>query len=137
MSKFRIAALREIISKGNVGDQHELLAALVKRGIEATQSSVSRDLKRIGAIKIDGVYQIPAMTAGVTDADFVSATVSSGDLIVVKTGPGGASRMGYVIDKAKLPGIAGTIAGEDTVFVAVQKDAKAAKIISQIQQLLL
>ncbi|MGE0172645.1 MAG: arginine repressor [Oligoflexales bacterium] len=136
MSKFRIAALRDIIKTGAIGDQQELLESLLKRGIEATQSSVSRDLKRIGAVKIDGAYQIPAVTVGVTDADFVSAKVSSGELVVVKTGPGGASRMGYFIDKAKLPGITGTIAGEDTVFVAIDKAAKAAKIISQIQQLL-
>ncbi len=127
-SRRRLSALRELLGKGESSTQEELAEALHKRNFQVTQSTISRDLRRLGATKaVDSsgrtVYRLPQ--------DPVSPPVSpsglkgllldikhNGSIIVLHTSPGSASLVARHIDTVKPHGIIGTLAGDDTVFVA-------------------
>jgi len=113
--KERIDALRAIISAREIHKQEELVAALQAAGFSVTQSSVSRDLAEIGAHKRGGIYSIerdPTLSAVLT------ASPAGPHLLVIKTLIGAAQRVAYTIDAAGLPEIVGTVAGDDTIFIA-------------------
>lgn len=113
--KERIDALRTIISAREVHKQEELVAALQAAGFSVTQSSVSRDLTEIGAQKINGVYSIDRDP---TLAAILGASAAGPHLLVLKTLIGAAQRVAYTIDAAGRPEIVGTVAGDDTIFIA-------------------
>ncbi|WP_309611515.1 hypothetical protein [Sphingomonas sp.] len=114
-----------------VGSQDELVARLGLAGIVATQATVSRDLDELGAVKLkrDGAirYALPEeIDAGAAAArldrllaEYVTAIVAAGTLLVLRTPPGSANLVANAIDMAALPEIAGTIAGDDTIFLAL------------------
>jgi len=114
-----------------VGSQDELVARLGEAGIAATQATVSRDLDEIGAIRLrqDGAVHYalpdtiaPGLAASRLDrllAEFVLSIVAAGNLIVLRTPPGSANLVANAIDHADLPEVAGTIAGDDTIFLAL------------------
>jgi transcriptional regulator of arginine metabolism len=120
----RQRAIRDLLRRGAVRSQEELVARLGRRGIAATQSSVSRDLRELGAIKLRGRYRMPAPPAAASDllleaAHFVRGLRPAGPhLTVVLTTVGAAQTVGLAIDRAGWPEVAGTVAGDDTVFVA-------------------
>lgn len=126
----RREALREILRQGGAADHETLVDALAGRGFEVTQSSVSRDLRALGAAKAEGRWVLAeaigggdwgsgsAPTSLVTDA--VREVLPAGsNLLVIRTAPAQAGAVGMSIDRARWPGVAGTVAGDDTVFVAV------------------
>jgi transcriptional regulator of arginine metabolism len=113
-----------------IGSQEELVACLDLAGVPATQATVSRDLDELGAVRVrrDGVmhYRLPEQLesgdAGKVDrllAEWVTDIVEAGNLVVLKTPPGSANLVANAIDAARLEGVAGTIAGDDTIFVAL------------------
>lgn len=117
-----------------VGSQEELVAQLATAGIAATQATVSRDLDELGAVKQrrDGAIRYAltersqAAASGATAAaldrllaDWVTEIAEAEALIVLKTPPGSANLVANAIDAAALDGIAGTIAGDDTIFIAL------------------
>lgn len=116
---------------GRVGSQEELVARLALAGIAATQATVSRDLDELGAFKLkrDGAIRYllpeqvdPGHAAAKLDrllAEWVTAIIPAGDLLVLKTPPGSANLVANALDSAALPDVAGTIAGDDTIFVAI------------------
>ena len=113
--------LRKLLVQGRFRTQSELVKALSTAGYKVTQSSVSRELKNQGVDKVGGRYVLP-VNGGLSEAiELHSACYASGHLLVLKTHPAGAPLLAQAIDGAKLPGIAGTIAGDDTVFVATEK----------------
>lgn len=94
-------------------DSHEvLLEALKKAGVESTQATLSRDLNRLGVSKIHGTYQLPGTNSS------VQITPAGPHLLVIKTLPGRASALAAEIDALVLEGLAGTLAGDDTIFIA-------------------
>ena len=123
-----------------VGSQEELVARLGLAGIAATQATVSRDLDELGAVKLrrDGSIRYvmpgqasPAQIAAKLDrllAEWVDAIIPAGNLLVLKTPPGSANLVANALDGAGIADIAGTIAGDDTIFVALADgtDAQAA-----------
>ena len=123
-----------------VGSQEEVVARLALAGIAATQATVSRDLDELGAIKLrrDGSIRYvmpdqatPGHAAAKLDrllAEWVDAIVPAGNLLVLKTPPGSANLVANALDGAGIEDIAGTIAGDDTIFVALADgtDAHAA-----------
>lgn len=115
--------IREILGARDVTSQHELVAALEEHGITATQSLVSRDLRALRVVKEGGVYRPRhAPDAGALDdvVELIHEVRTAGDaLIVALTATGAASRVGLMIDRAEHPDVVGTIAGDDTVFLAV------------------
>lgn len=123
----RLEVIRELLEGGRIASQEALVRRLARRGFEATQSSVSRDLRDLRAVKIDGVYalekRVPRAPAGtreaLRDAGLRGAAAAGGNLLVLHTDPGAASRVALALDSARWPEVIGTVAGDDTVFVAV------------------
>jgi len=114
--------LISIITTHRVTTQTELAERLARAGVVATQSSVSRDLEELGIVKRDGRYAVPQASSG---ARGLLSLEAAGDvLLVAKCEAGMASAVAVEIDRVAMPEIVGTLAGEDTVFIAVA-DRKA------------
>ncbi len=132
--------IAEWLRTHRVGSQEEVVARLALAGLTATQATVSRDLDELGAVKVrrEGNirYIIPDTAAPIHAAarldrliaEWVEAIVPTGNLLVVRTPPGSANLLASALDAAGLADIAGTIAGDDTIFVALAEgvDARAA-----------
>jgi len=116
-----------LIQAKPVGTQEDLRALLERSGVPATQSSVSRDLEELGVVKHHGHYTLPR-TNGAAARGLVSLDQAGESLVIARTIPGLASAVAVEIDAAAIPEIVGTIAGEDTIFIAVGA-AKAKKAI--------
>lgn len=117
----RRALVRSALLEARVRTQAELVAHLEAHGHPVTQSCVSRDLRDIGARKIGGHYRIaPDRRPGLPGlAGLVESYVRAGPhLVVVRTLPGGAQRVAHAIDTESWPEAAGSVAGDDTIFVA-------------------
>ena len=117
-------AIRDLLSQGAVGTQQDLVAELSSRGLAVTQSSVSRDLKDLGAIKTGKGYELPNTNRDgerelAAVANLIRDTKTAGpNLLVVKTAIGAAQRVALAFDRSGWPEIVGNIGGDDTVFVA-------------------
>ena len=136
----RRSAIRELLAQGPAETQASLVSALQGRGFVATQSSVSRDLREIGAIKTTQGYELPT-TNGVADdhvasvANLLRTTTPAGpNLLVIHTAVGAAQRVGLALDRCDWPGIVGTIAGDDTVFIATDSAAAQKNLITRIER---
>jgi transcriptional regulator of arginine metabolism len=120
----RHRAILALLRRKPVHRQEELVAKLAERGFEVTQSSVSRDLRQLGVAKVGGRYVAPAPKQGSPDplaevAPALRAAKPAGPhLTVVLTRVGAAQSVGIALDRAAWPEIVGTVAGDDTVFVA-------------------
>jgi len=110
-----------------VGTQEDLRTLLESTGVPATQSSVSRDLEELGVVKHHGHYTLPR-TNGAAVRGLLSLDQAGDSLVIARTVPGLASAVAVEIDAAAIPQIVGTIAGEDTIFIAV-RDAKAQRAV--------
>src|ERR1044072_295082 len=113
----------DLIRAKPVGTQEDLRALLERTGVPATQSSVSRDLEELGGVKQHGQYTLPRSDGGAARG-LLSLAHAGDSLIIARTVPGHASPVAVEIDAAAMPEVVGTIAGEDTIFIAV-RDAKA------------
>lgn len=130
----RQQTLLDLISVKNIGTQEELTDNLSEKGFSSTQSSVSRDLDELGIIKINGFYSLP-QSASKEISGLYNLEAAGESLIVAKCESGLASAVCVRIDRAKIAEIIGTIAGDDTIFVAV-KDYKAQKkVLKTIREL--
>ena len=120
----RRSAIRALLGRGPIPTQQLLVAELARRGFAATQSSVSRDLREIGAIKTAQGYELEAEHVGdkpelTAIGEFVRAILPAGPhLLVLRTAVGAAQRVALALDRAAWPEIVGNIGGDDTVFVA-------------------
>lgn len=110
-----------------IGTQEDLRAMLERTGVSATQSSVSRDLEELGVVKHHGHYTLPR-TNGTAVRGLLSLDHAGDSLVIARTVPGLASAVAVEIDAAAIPDIVGTIAGEDTIFIAV-RDAKSLRSV--------
>jgi len=131
---------------GRVGSQEELVARLGLAGIAATQATVSRDLDELGAFKLKREGEIryllpeqvdPSHAAAKLDrllAEWVSEIIPAGHLLVLKTPPGSANLVANALDSAALAEVAGTIAGDDTIFVALAEGTNPAAMASMIER---
>lgn len=132
MKMTRHAKIKEIIDKNKIETQEDLAAALRSEGIEVTQATVSRDIKELMLVKVPDAnghyhYAYPKehnmlLTPGRLERTFQDSIVSvksTDNMVVVRTLPGTAQAVAYAIDYMKWPEILGTIAGDDTVFIAV------------------
>ncbi|WP_141731771.1 arginine repressor [Oligoflexus tunisiensis] len=129
----RLSIIADVIRNNKVSNQHDLKEHLKGRGFDTTQSSISRDLKKLGVVKVEGFYKTPSIAPGESSkVDRLDATTAGDNLIILKTGPGNANRAGVVIDRANIPGILGTIAGDDTIFVAVANRQQQAKVLRRV-----
>jgi len=116
-----------LIQAKPVGTQEDLRALLEHAGVPATQSSVSRDLEELGVVKHHGHYTLPR-TNGAAARGLLSLDHAGDSLVIARTVPGLASAVAVEIDAAAIAEVVGTIAGEDTIFIAV-RDAKGRKVV--------
>jgi transcriptional regulator of arginine metabolism len=112
-----------LIRARRIGTQDELTTHLERAGVVATQSSISRDLVELGVVKHHGHYTLPRSTNGAARG-LLSLDTAGEALIVAKCDSGMASAVAVEIDRATISEIVGTLAGEDTIFIAVT-DRKA------------
>jgi transcriptional regulator of arginine metabolism len=130
----RQKVIADIIRREAVGSQEDVTARLAGHGLSVTQATVSRDLDQMGAVKVKrgGVlrYSLPD-EIGDSDwaaarlqrimSDWVQSIEAAGNMIVMKTPPGSAHLVGLALDQARLPEIAGTVCGDDTIFLVVRE----------------
>ena len=135
----RRAAIRDLLVTGPAETQGSLVSALEELGFVATQSSVSRDLKEIGAVKTARGYELPAandpgdsQVAAVAEL-LRSLTPAGSNLLVIRTAIGAAQRVGLALDRCGWPGMVGTIAGDDTVFIATESAHAQKNLITRIE----
>ena len=119
-----------------VSNQTQLVELLATEGIEATQTTVSRDLEELGALKVrlpggEGAYALPELpNQQIAPGDhlrrvlgeWVVEVAYSGNLVVLRTPPGSAHVVGSALDRSGLDAIVGTVAGDDTVLVVVDEE---------------
>ena len=117
-----------------IGTQEALRAHLENSGVSATQSSVSRDLEELGVVKHHGRYALP-QTNGDSNRGLLGIDVAGDVLIVAKCLPGRASAVAVEIDDAAMPQIVGTLAGEDTIFIAVRDQKSQRAVMKKIWEL--
>jgi transcriptional regulator of arginine metabolism len=135
----RQRAIADLLRAEPVASQEEVTERLSALGFAVTQATVSRDLDQLGAAKVKSGgtfrYMLPeaigdpdwaAGRLGRILADWVRSIEPAGNLLVLKTPPGSAHVVAHAIDQARLDEVAGTIAGDDTLFVAIRGAALAA-----------
>ena len=132
----------ELISTRAIHTQEDLAEALSAAGWEVTQSSVSRDIAALRLVKVDGAYRRPPRGASTQDpderrvAESVLSSEPAGDaLIVLHTPPGDANRVGVALDRLAWPDVVGTIAGDDTIFLAVRDNAAQRRVLREVRKL--
>ena len=139
MKMTRHAKIKEIIDKNKVETQEDLATALRAEGIEVTQATVSRDIKELMLVKVPDAngqyhYAYPKehnmlLTPGRLERTFQDSIIGirvSQCMVVIRTLPGTAQAVAYAVDYMKWEEVLGTIAGDDTVFVALE-DAEGVK----------
>ncbi|HEY7637802.1 MAG TPA: hypothetical protein VH763_19820 [Gemmatimonadales bacterium] len=134
----------ELISTRAVRTQEELAEALAAEGWDVTQSSVSRDIAALRLIKVDGAYRRPAIVATPVNpderriADGVLSVDAAGDaLVVLHTPPGEANRVAVAIDRLAWHDVIGTLAGDDTIFLAVKDPAAQRRVLGDVRKLVM
>jgi len=135
-------AISRILRHTAVGRQAELVDLLRAEGFEATQSSVSRDLRELGVVKGADRYLLPAVEDALTPSHFedVKAFVkgwkaAGPNLTVLRTTSGAAQSVAIALDKARWPDVVGTIAGDDTIFIATPGARTQRRLHSQLQSI--
>jgi transcriptional regulator of arginine metabolism len=132
-----------------VGSQSQLVELLFAEGIEATQTTVSRDLEELGALKVrlpggDTAYALPELpTQQIAPGDHLRRVLGewavevaqSGNLVVLRTPPGCAHVVGSALDRSGLDGVLGTVAGDDTVLVVVAERHGGRKLADHLAAL--
>jgi transcriptional regulator of arginine metabolism len=132
----------ELISIRPVRTQEELADALTGLGWDVTQSSVSRDIAALRLVKVDGAYRRPPPRAPRSDPDErrvgegVLTMETAGDaLVVLHTPPGEANHVAVALDRLAWPEVIGTIAGDDTIFLAVRDSTAQRRVLREVRKL--
>ncbi|MBL9008652.1 MAG: hypothetical protein JNJ46_30615 [Myxococcales bacterium] len=159
----RLRKLLELISTRSLHTQEEVAAALESAGFQVTQSSVSRDIAALRLVKDSGVYRRAGLSTvsaqagsakGSSDASdpeagdvgrgmpdelrpltesVLSCATAGPCLIVLHTPPGEAGRAALSIDRSAWPGVVGTIAGDDTIFIAVRDERAQRHVVATLR----
>ncbi len=140
-----IIAVQELLQKKSVGTQEEIKAALQKQGFVVNQVKVSRVLHKIGAIKMNEgekvVYRLPAELVSITPNDSLKQLIlnisHNESLIIIQTAPGCAQFVARFLDQAKEIGVLGTVAGDDTLFIAPENIKQIENVHRKVYKLLL
>lgn len=147
----RQARIVALLSSCEVRSQGELASLLADEGIDVTQATLSRDLEELGAVKLRGadggagVYIVPedgSPVRGVSGGtermsrllgELLVSTDASGNMAVLRTPPGAAHYLASAIDRAALPEVVGTIAGDDTIFVISREPMTGAELAAMFE----
>lgn len=141
--------IRKFVDQDLVRSQAELIDRLASQGHPVTQATVSRDLDAMGAVKVrdeQGLrYRIPDDDRFGPDdrgrglrralTEFVETIAASGNLIVLRTPPGAAHLVASAIDGARLDGVLGTVAGDDTLLMVVDEAMGSAQLVVKLEEI--
>jgi transcriptional regulator of arginine metabolism len=145
MKARRQAVLLEIVDREALHSQELLRRRLHQRGFEATQATISRDIKDLGLVKRagDGAYQRPGIEAPNPEtalaaleratAEFLRRVERVQQLVVIRTGVGQAQPLAIALDRAQLPETVGTIAGDDTILVIARGARGASALVKRLK----
>ena len=139
--------ISKLLEAQPVTSQAQLVALLAEQGVDATQTTVSRDLDDLGAIKVrlpggDSAYALPELPRQQIAPDdhlrrvlgeWVVEVAHSGYLVVLRTPPGSAHVVGSALDRSALEGIVGTVAGDDTVLVVASEEFGGARMAARLR----
>ena len=137
--------MTRLVTTETIQSQAQLRRLLTHTGHDVTQATISRDLEAIGATKVrDGGVsryrkqdpdEVRRSRSSLTSAvnEFVESVTATGPLVVLHVPPGAAHLVAGKIDAAGMPGVLGTVAGVDTVFVAVDESVGAAEVAADIE----
>ena len=123
----RHRAILALVNRGAVHTQQEIAEGLARRGLRATQATISRDIQELGLVRSGAGYRIAAALV----RELVLSVELVSQVAVIKTPPGTANLVARRIDEAGLPGIAGTVAGDDTI-IAVLRQRGAARALKEL-----
>lgn len=149
LKKARQQAIADVVGDRHLRTQRELVAALQDKGFRVTQATVSRDITEMGLVKVrvDGaqVYALPSATAiaspggeqrlGQLLGDLHIEVHRSGSMLVIRAVPGTAHAIAAALDRAHWKGVLGTIAGDDTLFVACADERALARVKKRLLRL--
>lgn len=139
--------IRRIVESRPMHSQEELAAQLAAQGVSATQATLSRDLRELGMLKGPEGYTMaaappaqafradPAQLRSAARANLLSAQ-RAGSVVVLRTNPGYASALALLLDQSPPDGVVGTVAGDDTIFVATPSPNKAGRIVKLMRGML-
>lgn len=133
--KERHETLLSLINAFEISNQSDLAIRLEAEGIRVTQASVSRDLDELGVIKLNGRYCVAPKPIGLNEIGLIDLATAGDCLIVGKCASGLASAITVRIDSALIPEVVGTIAGDDTIFIAVKDHDSQKSVIKRITEL--
>ena len=150
MKQLRHGAIRDLLARRNVRTQQELAAALRERGFRATQATISRDVAELGLIKVHRggsyVYSLPPRLAETEPSaeDRLAGLLrnlpvdvrEAGLLLVVRTLPGSAHAIASALDRTHWPEVAGSVAGDDTLFIAFSDRSSLHRVRKRLARLL-
>jgi transcriptional regulator of arginine metabolism len=146
MSKLsRQKAILELLDEGPVASQEELQKLLHRRGLDAGQATLSRDIRDLGLVKSAVGYSLPGReVAAETDLhsvdrlvrEFVTSVRAAQNLLVTKTSIGSAQPVAAALDEENWPEAIGTIAGDDTILIVCQSTRAAGRLADRIQGML-
>jgi transcriptional regulator of arginine metabolism len=142
MKPYRQSIIRELVERESITSQEQLRARLRERGIDATQATLSRDIRELQLVKrtADGAYRSAGNVAAGSNGDVetilgdaVAALlrhqeIVGGHMIVLRTDPGQAQGLAVAVDRANVPDVAGTIAGDDTILVICRSAEGAERV---------
>lgn len=142
---YRRNQVLEILRSGSVTTQGELREALADRGIHVTQATVSRDIEDLGIVKMRDGYHAPAAPEAVAPPqpslavilkEFLREVRVASNLVVVRTHPGNAHSVAVALDSTGWPEVVGTVAGDDTIFLATSAPRQAGRVRERILEAL-
>lgn len=133
-------ALLEALSREELRTQEDIVSALARRGVRATQVSISRDVEELGLLKVAGRYQAAPAGTGHSDPELPlrtwvrGASAAGPHLVVIRCDAGTAQGVARALDYAGIEGLVGTVAGDDTVFAAMDSARSGAALLSGIRK---
>ncbi|HUX09412.1 MAG TPA: arginine repressor [Terriglobia bacterium] len=141
---YRRTQILDLLKRQPVATQAELCEKLARRGIQVTQATVSRDIEELGLIKTRKGYRIagapdplklPQPALPVILKEFLWEVHKAANLVVIKTHPGNAHSVAAALDAEQWPEVVGTVAGDDTIFIATGGPQEASRIRKKILEL--
>jgi transcriptional regulator of arginine metabolism len=144
MKQIRQKAILDLVRSQEIASQEELLEGLLARKIEVSQSTLSRDIQELGLAKSGGIYTTIGSEPPKSSDDSVRRTIRefltdvaiAQNIVVLKSGPGHASTLSRAIDEAGWEEIVGSLAGDDTVFIAVRSEKESRRVADRIREYL-
>jgi transcriptional regulator of arginine metabolism len=146
MKARRQSAILDVIQREPVRSQEQLRQRIRADGHDVTQATLSRDIRELGLVKggADGAYRTPGQAAPNGQAarsqlqralgEYLTRVDRVQQMIVLRTGPGQAQLLGVALDRARLPEVVGTIAGDDTILVIAPDVRRARALVKQLEE---